>query len=157
VHILVVVQEQLHQIPLQQEEPLFAQPEDDIPYMFPMIPHSEVILQDPMTDRCLDIKNYHYPVELRMMEAFQQVDSKSFNSHAFMITTVEVPCSKFQPITFRYSFSGKYIKAPFRHMRFLDWLHLMVDFVDCFRLTDHLAAWLHCSFESVDLIMAALR
>jgi hypothetical protein len=34
VHIPVVVQEQLDQIPLQQEEPLLVQPEDDIPYIF---------------------------------------------------------------------------------------------------------------------------
>jgi hypothetical protein len=44
-----------------------------------MIPHSDVVLQeDSLTDQCLDIRVHHDPVELRMMEVFQQVDSKSF-------------------------------------------------------------------------------
>jgi hypothetical protein len=91
-----------------------VQPEDDTPYNFPMIPHSYFVLQeDPLIDQCLDIRVHHDPVELRMMEVFQQVDSKSFISHAFMLIIVEVPCSKFQPIAFNYSFSSKYIKASF--------------------------------------------
>jgi hypothetical protein len=51
-----VVQEQLDQIPLQQEEPLLVQPEDDVPYTLPMIPQPEVVLQDLVTDQCLDIR-----------------------------------------------------------------------------------------------------
>jgi hypothetical protein len=33
--ITTMVQEQLDQIPLQQEEPLLVQPEDDVPYVVP--------------------------------------------------------------------------------------------------------------------------
>jgi hypothetical protein len=73
-----------------------------------------------VTDQCLDIRVHHDPVELRMMEVFQQVDSKSFGSHAFMLITVEVPCSKFQPTPFSYAFTSKYIKASLGHMRFHD-------------------------------------
>jgi hypothetical protein len=32
------------------------------------------------------------------MEVFQHVDSKSFDSHAFMLITVEVPCAR-DPLT----------------------------------------------------------
>jgi hypothetical protein len=71
VHISVVVQEQLDQVPLQQEESLLVQPENDSPYIFPMTSHPKVVIQDPMTDHCLDIKVHHDPVELRMMEVFQ--------------------------------------------------------------------------------------
>jgi hypothetical protein len=105
----------------------------------------------------LDIRVHHDPVELRMMEVFQQVDSKSFDSHAFMLITVEIPCSKsqiFQPTPFSYAFISKYIKASLGHMRFHDWSPWKVDFVDLSRQTDHLAAWLHWSFEYDDLIMA---
>jgi len=37
VPIPTVVREQLDQIPLQQEEPLLVQPEDDVPYTLPMV------------------------------------------------------------------------------------------------------------------------
>jgi hypothetical protein len=150
-HIPTVVQEQFDQLPLQQGEQLLVQPEDDTPYILPMIPHSDFVLQeDPLTDQCLDIRVHHDPVELRMMEVFQQVDSKSFGSHAFMLIIVEVPCSKFQPIAFSYSFSSKYIKASFRLMRFHDGMHWRIDCVDLSHLIDHLVAWLHWSFEYVD-------
>jgi hypothetical protein len=98
-----------------------------------------------------------------MMEVFQQVDSKSFGSHAFTLVTVEIPCSKSQPVAFNqptpfnYAFTSKYIKADLGHMRFHDWSPWKVDFVDLSRRTDHLAAWLHWSFEYDDLIMVALR
>jgi hypothetical protein len=63
-----------------------------------MIPHSDFVLQeDPLTNQCLDIKVHHDPIELRMMEVFQQVDSKSFGSHVFMLIIVEVPSSNQQP------------------------------------------------------------
>jgi hypothetical protein len=155
--ITTVVQEQLDQIPLQQEEPLLVQPEDDVPYTLPTILHPEVVLQDPEIDQSLDIRVHHDPVELRMMEVFQQVDSKSFGSHAFMLVTVEIPCSKSQPTTFNqptpfsYAFTSKYIKATLGHMRFHGWSPWKVDFVDLSRRTDHLAAWLHWSFEYDDL------
>jgi hypothetical protein len=150
-HIPTVVQEQFDQLLLQQGEQPLVQPEDDLPYNLPMIPHSDFVLQeDPLTDHCLDIRVNHDPVELRMMEVFQQVDSKSFGSHTFMFIIVEVPCSKFQSIAFINFFSDKYIKASFQLMRFHDWLHWKVDCVDLSRLTDHLVAWLHWSFEYVD-------
>jgi hypothetical protein len=86
-----------------------------------MIPHSDFVLQeDPLTDQYLDIMVHHDPTEFRMMEVFQQVDSKSFGSHAFMLIIIEVPCSKFQPTTFIYFFGRKYTKASFWLMRFHD-------------------------------------
>ena len=94
-----------------------VQPEDDVPYTLPTILHPKVVLQDPEIDQSLDIRVHHDPVELRMMEVFQQVDAKSFISHAFMFITVEIPCSKSQP-TFSYGFTNKYIKAVLGHMRF---------------------------------------
>jgi hypothetical protein len=92
------------------------------------------------------------------MEIFQQVDSESFGSHAFMFINDEVPCSindevpcsKFQSIVFINFFTNKYIKASFRLTRFHDWLHWKVDCVDLPHLTDHLVAWLHWSFKYVD-------
>jgi hypothetical protein len=74
-----------------------VQPEDDVRYTLPIILHRDVVLQDPEIDQSLDIKVHHDPIELRMMEVFHQVDAKSFGSHAFMLITVEVPCSKSQP------------------------------------------------------------
>jgi hypothetical protein len=157
-HILVVVHEQLDQIPVQQEEPPLVQPKDDVPYTLPMIVQLDIVpLEDSLIDQCLDIRVYHDPVERRMMEVFQQVDSKSFGSHAFTLITVEVPCSKFQLTPFNYAFTSEYIKAPFRHMRFFNGLHWKVDFVHCSRRTDHLVVWLHWSFEYDDFFMAVLR
>jgi hypothetical protein len=161
--ITTEVQEQLDLIPLQQEEPLLVQLEDDVPYTLPTILHLEVVLRILEMDQCLDIKVHHDLVELRMMEVFQQVDSKSFTSHAFTLVTVEIPCSKSHPTTFSqpipcsYAFSGKYIKASLGHMRFHDWSPWKVDFVDPSRRIDHLASWLHWSFEYDDLTMAILR
>jgi hypothetical protein len=105
----------------------------------------------------LDIRVHHDPIELNMMEVFQQVDYKSFGSLAFTLITVEIPCSKSQPTSFNDVFTGKYIKAPFRHKIFLDGFHWKVDFVELSPRNDHLAAWLHWSFEYDDLIMAILR
>jgi hypothetical protein len=121
--ITVVVQEQLDHTPLQQEEPLLVQPEDVVLFPFPTISHPEVVLQDPELDQSLDIRVHHDPVELRMMEVFQQVDAKSFNSHAFVLIAIEIPCSKSQPTfsrltPFSYGFTNKYIKAVLGHMRF---------------------------------------
>ena len=62
--IIVVVQEQLDQTPLQQEELLLVQPEDDVPLTLPTIPHPEVVLQDPEIDQSLDIRVHHDPVQL---------------------------------------------------------------------------------------------
>jgi hypothetical protein len=73
-----------------------------------------------MTNQRLDIKVHHDPIELRMMEVFQQVDSKSFRCEAFMLITVEIPCSRSQSTSFHYAFTSKYIKASLRHMRFHD-------------------------------------
>jgi hypothetical protein len=97
-----------------------------------------------------------------MMEVFQQVDAKSFGSHAFMLVTVEIPCYKSQPTfsqlaPFSYGFTNKYFKATLGHMRFHGWSPWKVDRANLSRRTDHLAAWLHWSFEYDDLIMAALR
>jgi hypothetical protein len=147
---------------LQQEEPLLVQPKDDVPYTLPTIPHSEVVLQVPEMDQSLDIRVHHDLVELRMMEVFQQVDAKSFNSHAFTLITVEIPCSKSQPTfselaPFSYSLTNKYINTVLGHMRFHGASLWKVDFVDLSRRIDHLAAWLHWSFEYDDLIMEALR
>jgi hypothetical protein len=72
-----------------------VQPEDDVPYTLPTIPHPKVVLQDPEIDQSLDIRVDHDPIELKMMEVFQQVDAKSFGSHAFMLVTVETPCYSF--------------------------------------------------------------
>jgi hypothetical protein len=47
-----------------------AQPEDDVPYALPTIPHLKVVLQDLEIDQGLDIKVHHDLVELKMMEAF---------------------------------------------------------------------------------------
>jgi hypothetical protein len=99
-----------------------VQPENDVPFTLPTIPHPKVVLQDPMIDQCFDIRVHHDPVEIRM-ELFQQVDSKSFGAHAFMLITIEIPCSKSQPAAFSYVFTRKYIKAPFQHRRFLNLLH----------------------------------
>ena len=88
-----------------------VQPEDDVPYTLSSIPHLEFVLQDPMPDQNLNIKVHHDPIELRMMEAFQKIDSKTFGSHAFMIIIVEIPCSKSQlaafsqPIPYSNAFS----------------------------------------------------
>ena len=48
--ITIVVREKLDMIPLQQQEPLLVQPEDDVPYTLPMIMHLEIVLQDPEID-----------------------------------------------------------------------------------------------------------
>ena len=69
--ITTVVQEQFDQIPLQQEEPLLVQPEDDVPYTLPTISHLEVALQDLENDQSLDIVVHHDLVELWIMEVFQ--------------------------------------------------------------------------------------
>jgi hypothetical protein len=90
VPITIVVQEQHDNMPLQQEEPLLVQLEDDIPYTLPMILHPEVVRRGPEIDQCLDIKVHHDPVELNMMEVFQQEYYKSFVSHAFMLVTIEM-------------------------------------------------------------------
>jgi hypothetical protein len=97
-----------------------------------------------------------------MMEVFQRVDSKSFGSCALTLLTVEIPCSKSQPaafnqlVAFNYAFTRKYIQAYLGHMRFHNWSPWKIDFVDLSRRTDHLATWLHWSFEYDDLIIAAL-
>jgi hypothetical protein len=107
--------------------------------------HPEVALQDLEIDQCLDIKVHHDPVELRMTEVFQQVDAKSFGSHAFMLVTVEIPCSKSQPAfsqlaPFSYGFTNKYFKENLDHMRFHGWSSWKVDRANLSRRTDHLAA-----------------
>jgi hypothetical protein len=157
-----VVQEQLDQTTLQKEEPLLVQPKNDVPFTLPTIPHLEVVLQDPDIDQILGIRVHHDLVELRMMKVFQQVDAKSFSSHAFVLIIVEITCSNSQPAfsqlaPFSYGFTSKYIEAVLGHMRFDDGSPWKVDFVDLSHQTNHLVAWLHWSFEYVDLIMAALR
>jgi hypothetical protein len=139
-----------------------VQQEDDVHYTFPTITHPEVVLQDTEIDQSLDIRVHHDPVELRMMEVFQQVDAKSFDSHAFMLVTVEIPCFKSRPTfsqlaPFNYAFNDKYIKESLGHMRFHGSSPWKVEFVDLSHQTDQLAAWLDWSFEYDDLIMAALR
>jgi hypothetical protein len=121
--ITIVVHEKLDQTPLQQEEPLLVQPEDDVPFTFPSIPHHEIVLQDPEIDQSLAIRFHHDLVELKMMEVFQQLDVKSFNSRAFVLITIDIPCSKSQPTfsllaPFIYGFTNKYIKVVLGHMRF---------------------------------------
>jgi hypothetical protein len=157
-----VVQEQFDLIPLQQQEPLLVQPEDDIPYTLPTILHPKVALQHLEIDQSLDIRVHHDPVELRMMEVFQQVDAKSFDSHAFMLIIVEISCYKSQPTfsqmePFNYGFTNKYFKVTLGHMRFHGWSPWKVDRADLSHRTDHLVTWLHWSFEYYDLIMATLR
>jgi len=160
--IIAEVEEKLDMISLQQEEQLLVQPEDDVPYTLPTILHLEVVLQVPKMDQYLDIRVHHDPVELRLMEVFQKVDSKSLGSHAFTLITVEITCSKSQPATFsqptpfNYAFTSKYIKAFFQHMRFHNWSPWMVDFVDLSRRTNHLVAWLHWSFEYLMLAFSRL-
>jgi len=66
-----------------------------------------------MIDQCLDVKVHHDLVEIKMMEVFHEVDSKSFGSCAFTLIIIEVPGSKFQPTPFSYAFPNKYIKAYF--------------------------------------------
>jgi hypothetical protein len=90
-----------------------------------------------------------------MMEVFQQVDAMSFGSHAFMLVTVEIPCSRSQPTTFNYAFTSRYIKAALGHMRFYGWSPWKVDFVDLSHWTNHLDAGLHWSFEYDGLTMIA--
>ena len=103
-----------------------------------------VLQEDPLPN------HYHDLVELRMMGAFQQVDSKSFGSYDFMINTTEVPCPESQLEIFINFFNKKYIKASFRLMRFHEWLHWKVGYLYLSRLTNHLASWLHWLFEYVD-------
>jgi hypothetical protein len=79
-----------------------------------------------------------------------------------MLLTIEIPCFKSQLTftqlaPFNYGFTNKYIKVALGHMTFHGGSPWKVDFVDLSRRTDHLAAWLHWSFEYDDLIMAALR
>jgi hypothetical protein len=99
-----------------------VQLEDNVPCTLPTILHPKVVLQDPEIDKSLDIRVHHDPVELRMMEVFQQVDAKSFGSHEFMLVIVEIPCSKSQAFSqlapFNYGFTVKYIKEALGHMRF---------------------------------------
>jgi len=97
-----------------------------------------------------------------MMEVFQQVNAKSLSSHAFMLVTIEIPCPKSQPTfshlaPFSYGFTNKYFKGTLGHMRFHGWSPWKVDRANLSCQTDHLAAWLHWSFEYADLIMATLR
>jgi len=97
-----------------------------------------------------------------MVEVFQQVDGKSFVSHASVLITIEIPCSMSQPTfillaPFSYDFTNKYIKAFLGHIIFHGGPPWKVDFVDLSRWTDNLVAWLHWSFEYDDLIMATLR
>jgi hypothetical protein len=145
------------------EEPLLVQLEDDVPYTLPTILHPQVVLQSPNIDQCFDIKVHDDPVELRMMEVFQQIDSKSSGSHAFTPVIVEMLCSKSQPMTFNqlaafsYALIGKYIRETSGHIRFHGWSPWKVDFVHLSTRTDHLGAWLHWYFEYNDLIMATLR
>jgi len=128
-----------------------VQQKDDLPYNFPMTPHSDFVLQgDPLTDHCLDIRITHDSVELRMMEVFQEVDSKNFDSSIFLLITGEVSCSKFQPTVLTDFLSSKHMNSSFCLRRFYDWLHWRVDNVDISRITNHLAAWLHWSFEYID-------
>jgi len=160
--ITAVVQEQLDQIPLQHEEPILVQLEDDVPYTLPTIPHHKVALQGPEIDQRVDIKVHHDPVELKMMEVFQQIDAKSSSYHAFMLVTVEIPCYKSQPAfsqraPFTYGFTNKYFKATLGHMRFHGWSPWKVDCANLSRRNDHLVAWLQWSFEYDDLIMATWR
>jgi hypothetical protein len=103
-----------------------VQPVDDAPYTLPTIPHPDIVLQDPKIDQSLDIRVLHDLVELRMMEVFQQVDAKSFGSHALMLVTVEIPCCKSQLAfsqlaPFSYGFTNKYFKLTLGHMRFHGW------------------------------------
>jgi hypothetical protein len=90
----MVVQKQLDQVPLQQDEPLLVQPEDDVSYTLPTILHLEVVIHDLEIDQSLDIRVHLDPLEFRMIEVFQLVDVKSFGSHIFMFITIEIPCSK---------------------------------------------------------------
>jgi hypothetical protein len=83
-----MVQEQLDMIPLQQHEPLLVQLKDDVPYTLPTILHHEVVLQDLEIHQSLDIRVHHDPIEVSMMEVFQQVDSKIFGSHASTLLIV---------------------------------------------------------------------
>lgn len=106
--------------------------------------------QANITDHCLDIRITHDSVELRMMELFQEVDSKNFDSSIFLLITGEVSCSKFQPTVLTDFLSSKHMNSSFCLRRFYDWLHWRVDNVDISRITNHLAAWLHWSFEYID-------
>jgi hypothetical protein len=79
-----------------------------------------------------------------------------------MLVIFEILCSKSQPTfsqltLFSYSFTNKYFKVTLDHMRFHGWSHWKVDRANLSCRIDHLAAWLHWSFEYDDLIMAALR
>ena len=66
--ITTVVEKQLDPIPLQQEEPLWVQPEDDVPYTLLTILHPKVTLQDPEIDQskllCLESD-----IELKMVKS----------------------------------------------------------------------------------------
>jgi hypothetical protein len=123
-HIPTVVQEQFDQIPLHQGNQPLVQPKDDLSHNLTIILQSHFVLQrDPLPDHYLDIKVNHDPIVLKVMEVFQQANSKSFGSHTFRFITTGVPCSKFQSIAFIKNFNSKYIKASFQLMRFHDWLH----------------------------------
>jgi hypothetical protein len=140
-----------------------VQPEDDVSYILPTVQQLDIFFWGPEIHQSSDIRVHHDLVELRMMEAFQQINCKSFGSLTFTLLTVEIPCSKSQPTTsnklvaFSYAFTRKYIKVALGYMRFLGWSPWKVDFVHLYRHTDHLVAWLHLSFEYDDLIMATLR
>jgi hypothetical protein len=84
------------------------------------------------------------------MEVFQEIDSKSFGSYTFLLIIGEIPCSMFQPIIFIDLISSKHMNESFCLGRLHDWLHLMVDYVDLYHITNHLVAWLHWSFKYID-------
>jgi hypothetical protein len=100
-----------------------VQLEDGVPYTLPTFQQPDLVFQGPEINHSLDIRVHHDQVEVKMMEVFQQVDAKCFNSHAFMLITVEIPCSKsqqsFSQLTpFSYGFTNKYIKTVLGHVRF---------------------------------------
>jgi hypothetical protein len=60
--ITTMVQEPLDQIPLQQEEQLLVQPEDDVPYTLPIVQQPDLVFQGPEIHQSLDIRVHHDPV-----------------------------------------------------------------------------------------------
>jgi hypothetical protein len=84
------------EILLQLEEHLLVQTKDDFPHSMVMISQPTFVLQcDPQFDHCLDIRLYHDPVEMRMLEVFQEAMQKSFSFSTFFLFTSEQSCSDF--------------------------------------------------------------
>ena len=100
-----------------------VQLEDGVPYTLPTFQQPDLVFQGPEINHSLDIRVHHDQVELKMMEVFQQLDAKCFNSHAFVLITVEIPCSKSQPAFSQLTPYPRRLTLLITLVRLIIWLH----------------------------------